>query len=891
MPKARTIQTSFNSGILSPEVSARIDLDKYYRGAAVIDNAIVMPQGGVSKRPGFKKLVDLPIAKGIPEGREVKYSNVEPKLMTMQFSKTECYVICLLPNGNAFAVDAFTGRRYDIETLTSLVRIGTSISDIQYIQLADTIIMTHPYMIPTKIERLFVGGEIVFQMNAYEITHYPKSEFDTSQFDDRTIYDDQDITFDGLVNGDKFALSDSFNQHSMIAEITYQVDKTEFSDSTQNGEYIGDDATVMINELTQKLPHSNRKQFIYKANYKLINRIFYRKVDGVITPINVVERVFVNIQVETPLVVGETHRGLNRLICLGSSNGTVKVIPAIDRCLVKKPKEPTQSRVITKAATTTIQRLNLSHGNLGQSGSISFAIKLHDKTTLELRLTSSTGLNTFTDDIRHAIQGVRPTGKPTPYVKVSHRILSNTSYEFTIEFVGDAIGPWDLMTTVNHSGPITRADFTMIQQGSDGGTTNPDDPAPEDKENTWSEVRGYPSVVQVHDGRLVFAGSASKPQSIWFSAIGDMKVFDKTDPAADTLATDPISVTLSTPQLNPITGMISSRRLLVMTTGSTHTIQGEGDGVVTPTTVNSSTIGSHGSRLVQPVEMDSKVFYLQFQGASLNSTRFEFSQDSYTTSQAALLSPSVLVEPKAMDKVIGSNEFNTSYLAVLNGDGTIAYFNSLEEQGINNWTRFITKGKFVSITSINDQLYAISRRGETLSLEVMQPGNKHMDGYSESNLGQGISIIGGLDEFKGKSISLLADNYPMFVDVDANGFVELPFAANEVYAGDVLSMKLTTLPLNVQFKSGMILNSKKRIIGANVELLGALDVSVSYCERDYSISDRKMGFITKEPPKPLTGAHKLRFTGWTNKADLTIKSSLPVPATILSLEVEVKTKG
>ena len=60
MPRIRRIQSSFNAGVLDPRLSSRIDLKAYYDGAEKLDNAICIPQGGVSRRGGLKFIDNLP---------------------------------------------------------------------------------------------------------------------------------------------------------------------------------------------------------------------------------------------------------------------------------------------------------------------------------------------------------------------------------------------------------------------------------------------------------------------------------------------------------------------------------------------------------------------------------------------------------------------------------------------------------------------------------------------------------------------------------------------------------------------------------------------------------------------------------------------------------------
>jgi hypothetical protein len=54
MPKSQFQQTSFASGELSPLLMGRTDLDQYYKGAQTAENVVIVPQGGVKRRPGTK---------------------------------------------------------------------------------------------------------------------------------------------------------------------------------------------------------------------------------------------------------------------------------------------------------------------------------------------------------------------------------------------------------------------------------------------------------------------------------------------------------------------------------------------------------------------------------------------------------------------------------------------------------------------------------------------------------------------------------------------------------------------------------------------------------------------------------------------------------------------
>lgn len=53
MPKIRSIQNSFTSGVLSPLLKGRTDIEQYFNGLEVGDNTVTIPQGGIKRRPGL----------------------------------------------------------------------------------------------------------------------------------------------------------------------------------------------------------------------------------------------------------------------------------------------------------------------------------------------------------------------------------------------------------------------------------------------------------------------------------------------------------------------------------------------------------------------------------------------------------------------------------------------------------------------------------------------------------------------------------------------------------------------------------------------------------------------------------------------------------------------
>lgn len=81
MPKLTHIQNSFSSGELSPLLKGRTNLAQYSNGCADLTNMVVMPQGGVTKRPGTKFI------------REVKTSANTTTLIPFIVGADQSYVL------------------------------------------------------------------------------------------------------------------------------------------------------------------------------------------------------------------------------------------------------------------------------------------------------------------------------------------------------------------------------------------------------------------------------------------------------------------------------------------------------------------------------------------------------------------------------------------------------------------------------------------------------------------------------------------------------------------------------------------------------------------------------------------------------------------------------
>jgi hypothetical protein len=177
------VQTTLNRGELDPKISGRIDLEQYYQGVATGRNVMCIPQGGITKRPGQEFAFEVPGA---------------ARLELFSFSVTQNYLLVFYD----FKVDIY---RDDIlrESLPTSYS-GDEIQEFDYIQSADTIIITHQDIPPLKIVRdsdtswtisqALSGGSIPYFDFNDSLSPTPTDEI-------------QQLTFTDATNGDRFKLS------------------------------------------------------------------------------------------------------------------------------------------------------------------------------------------------------------------------------------------------------------------------------------------------------------------------------------------------------------------------------------------------------------------------------------------------------------------------------------------------------------------------------------------------------------------------------------------------------------------------------------------------------------------------------------------------------------
>lgn len=160
MRTLRSVQTSFTAGEIDPRLDARIEVARYYSAAAALRNVLVLPQGGVTRRPGLRHIATLPAA-----------ANDGLRLIPFAFSAAQTFVIALYAGG--FRVFRADGSQ--VFDATGQPWNATVADQVNWAQSADTLLLFHHDLPPHRILRL--GSDTSWSSAPVALANIPQHDY------------------------------------------------------------------------------------------------------------------------------------------------------------------------------------------------------------------------------------------------------------------------------------------------------------------------------------------------------------------------------------------------------------------------------------------------------------------------------------------------------------------------------------------------------------------------------------------------------------------------------------------------------------------------------------------------------------------------------------------
>ena len=409
------------------------------------------------------------------------------------------------------------------------------------------------------------------------------------------------------------------------------------------------------------------------------------------------------------------------------------------------------------------------------------------------------------------------------------------------------------------------------------------------REGAWSKVRGYPRAVAMHDQRLIFGGTASDPQKLWGSTVGDFRNFE------DSVYEDSAWIfQVAAQESNPILWIASqSGGLIAGTRGDEWLLEG-GERGITPSSIRASRKSAYGSSPVQPILAGSATLFVQRGAMTLLEYIYDFNSANYIAPDLTQL-----VEHMTRGGIRGMayarNPWSSIY--VVTNDGHLRVCTYSRAESIVAWSRLDVGGTVQSVAVAYgppgqaDEVWISVKRGDVYSVERFDPQHwqrLHSAGnvwhaYSAVKVTATGGVAGGLAHLAGQKVSLVANGIDQGErQVSPLGQVSSP--DGEAIVGIVVDAEISPFIGALQLQDGTSDGRPWRMPELVLRLYHSRLGRYSAGAAEYGIISRDAVHVADAAPPLFSGDRKVNTGGtYTDQPTLVIKSSGTQPLNILAL--------
>jgi len=847
MAKTRFIQSSFVSGELSPLLKGRIDINQYYQAVETAENVVIVPQGGMRRRPGTEFISEC--VKGIskksptytmPNGGNTSVLNdgddATTTSTTTPIGTTDPYVVAKMDLLTDLPMKFIDLRQISLSAGTSnQFKVQYSTDDVTYTDAASVPLLgTNPQNF-----RLLVDQTARY----WRLARIGATDLGSAT-----------VTIAGL----------SLYEESAILSTPRLVDMSVEDDRHYLVEFTRDNIAIFRSQLVginiQTTRVADIKPLYSALTSDQIENIRVAQVENVM------------------LIVGDFAP--MRLVNLGADNDWfLDLIP-----FTNVPQYDFDD-ALSPTPTNEIQVMTLGHSGSGNW-------KKGDRFEVDIEGVLSKSISYAGDDNADeqsaTVFNIQKNLQEMPVFGETGVAVARTgSDQYTITISGESTKDFELFSAYVTEGSASHEiTFTKTQSGSPR------------KEDVWSSTRGYPNSICFYEGRLVIGGTESKTQSIFMSKTGSFFDFDIDDGDDD----EAIFATISSRKLNDIVDVYPGRNLQIFTSGAEFAVTSK------PTTPSSITIQpqtSHGANKVEVQDVDGSTIFVDRHGKSLLSFLYSFNEDAYTSDDRSVLASHLINQPVDMALLAGTASDDANWLFIVNTDGTATILNTLRSQDINGFTSWKTDGDVKSVCVVDDQLFMTVERtvNSVAKLFIERWDFTYLMDCSIKSV-QIAGVIDGLDHLNGESVKVLTrdgqsdanEGYVLSSYTVASG--EITLDPSEVYSATTYEVGLPfiptikPMPLNTNIGSGQNQMRLKKIVRMNVRVYESSGINID----GIAVPVREFG--EAGPTSPLTGGSIIPKTGiiedfydingWGREVIPTITCPDPTPMHIQMIEYEVE---
>lgn len=261
------------------------------------------------------------------------------------------------------------------------------------------------------------------------------------------------------------------------------------------------------------------------------------------------------------------------------------------------------------------------------------------------------------------------------------------------------------------SGPYGYIGSSLLNAFSDDGQA-PDYTAQPPVLSTPFEG-GNPASVCYFQGRRVFGGSSTAPDTLFGTRVGVFEDFDKqSDLTLGTEDPDPFHHNLASRTFEEIRAVVPGVTLLTMTSGAEWTVIGGQDTPLTPTNIDARPRSQWGSAWLPPLVLGDVVLFVPVGAASVRDLENDAAVGSLRGRDLTLLAPHLFRGHTVVDWCLQRKPFPIVW--AVRDDGVLLGLTYVREQEVWAWHRHETEGFFESVCSVPegniDALYCVVLR-------------------------------------------------------------------------------------------------------------------------------------------------------------------------------------
>lgn len=430
----------------------------------------------------------------------------------------------------------------------------------------------------------------------------------------------------------------------------------------------------------------------------------------------------------------------------------------------------------------------------------------------------------------------------------------------------------------------------------------------------------YPSIVHFYNQRMVLAATKERPQTLWFSEVGNVNKFSPTDSEGNVVDSCGFSRTLDTTLSNPIHWVRTHHGLVIGTRDGEWHAMGQGESTnLTPTSFVANLETSLGSRDTGPTQTGGSLLFVSDDGRSFYDYHYDYRIRGYVGIDLAALARH-LSGPSGFRKAVHHREGSGLYW-LINERGDLFSLTYDAEQEAVAWARHSLGGTYGGLSArvrdvsvLNGSLYLLVERtpqdkGQSgLTLERMgsffvaeDPTDRRACHFVDCGIAYSGPNKRGLlpvEHLSREYVGAMVDGRVYWTGFEEKE-PEHPtryFAEIEedrrilAHIGYPYVSKAVTLPLVLEGTDGMglIHALEKRVSHVGLNMENSYGVSV-YAETDdpayFELFDEPHWNV---PPALFTGdsRHEIEFD-YEKGSSIIFEERNPVPCSILAFSLEV----